>query len=111
MPIKITVSDRLRFKVAGTITNEAGVRQAFDFALLAKRLEADVLRERLAPGSTELLGDFMTSIVDGWAGVRDDDGADLPFSADAFAQLLRIPGLGAMAMEAYVLEVGARAKN
>jgi hypothetical protein len=111
MPIKINVGDRIRFKVVGRLRNEAGAEESFDFTLAARRLEAQVLRDRLAPNQTETVDEFLLSVVDGWAGVRDDANAEVPFSPEALTQLLRIPGLGRLAFEAYVIETGARAKN
>lgn len=111
MPIRINVADRVKFKVAGSITNEAGARDAFEFSLIARRLDAEALRQRLAPGSGELVSDFLADIVSGWSGVRDDAGAEIPFGDDALRQLLRIPGLANIAMQAYTEEALARGKN
>lgn len=108
MSIKITVSDTVRFKVAGTIADASGP-QPFDFSLVARRLDAEQLRVRLDDSDTSIV-DFLAEVVTGWQGVKGDAG-ELPYSPDALRQLLQIPGLAALSMRSYLADVGAKAKN
>lgn len=109
MAIKITVSDKVRVKVAGTIADAAGP-QPFEFSFLAKRLNADELRGRLDESNETTVSAFLAELIDGWAGVRGDSG-DIPYSADALQQLLLIPGLAMLMFRQYLTDCGARAKN
>lgn len=51
-------------------------------------------------------------VLAGWAGVVDDEGEDVAFTATSKAQLLNIPGLAGSIIEAYFESVaGRKAKN
>ena len=50
-------------------------------------------------------------VAQGWAGVQGAEGSALPFSPEAFAQMLNLPGLEQLAFDAYLVQQGARAKN
>ena len=51
-------------------------------------------------------------VLAGWAGVVDDDGEEVAFTAASKAQLLNIPGLAGSIVEAYFESVaGRKAKN
>lgn len=109
MAIKITVSDLVKVKCAGTIADERGP-QPFEFAYTARRLDADALRARIGDDNDEPIADFLGEVIVGWSGVRGDDG-EIPYSREALAQLLRITGVGAVMLRAYLDHVGAKAKN
>jgi hypothetical protein len=108
MSIKITVSDTVKFKVSGTIANENGPTP-FDFTLLAKRLDTDELKTRLEDSEASI-ADFLVEVVTGWSGVKGDEG-ELPYTEAGLRQLLKIPGLAALALRAYFEDCGAKAKN
>ena len=109
MAIKITISDTVKVKVAGTIADASGP-QPFDFTFTAKRLDADTLRERLAPDSDEKMADFLRSVILGWQGVKGDDG-EVAFTPESLAQLLKIAGLAQLMFLQYVVDCGAKRKN
>lgn len=119
MPIIITVSPTVRFKVEGVETSEDGTPVPFDFSLTADRLaqSTDVAAMRAeanrleAAGSATPITDVMLTKLKGWAGPKTAEGVDVPFSTDAVRQLLNRPGIAALAYNAYVEAVGARAKN
>jgi hypothetical protein len=51
-------------------------------------------------------------VLAGWAGVVDDEGEEVAFTAASKAQLLNIPGLAGSIIEAYFESVsGRKAKN
>jgi hypothetical protein len=51
-------------------------------------------------------------VLAGWAGVVDDEGEEVAFTAASKAQLLNIPGLAGSIVEAYFESVsGRKAKN
>ena len=108
MPIKLTVSDTVRVKVAGTI-NDATGPQPFDFHIVCKRLDVETLKERLTSES-ETVADFLASVITNWQGVKGDQG-EVPYSEASLRDLLKIPGLSGVALSAYVSDCGARAKN
>lgn len=108
MALKIVISPRVKFKVAGKFADEAGNDQPFDFTLTAKRLNADEVGEK--SGSIPLR-EFVREVAEDWSGVNDETGAAIPFSADALDSLLRLPGVALLAFRAYVDHNGAREKN
>ena len=110
MAIKIVVSPTLKFKVRGTIKDEAGIDQPFDFHLTARRLDAEQIQAKLRDGETSVV-DFMLGVVEDWSGVKDADDKALPFSEAAYRELARIPGVAQVAFRTYLLESGAKEKN
>lgn len=111
MAIKILVSDRTKFKVKGTIKDEAGADQPFDFSLTCKRLDADQIQAKLRGESDASVTDFLADVVEGWAGVKDADDKPMDFDEDHFRALCRIPGIAGLAFRTYLVEVGAKEKN
>ena len=111
MAIKIIISDTVGIKVKGTINDAAGTAQPFDFSLTCRRLHADEIQDKLQSESDASIADFLATLITGWSGVRDADDKPMPYSAEAFAQLCRIPGVAGMAFRTYLSEVGAKEKN
>ena len=109
MSIRIQVSDIVRCTVKGTIADENGTPQPFDFAFLARRLDAEQLADTL--NSDARIADFLAGIVTGWSGVKGADNDAVPYSEGALRQLLLIPGLARLMLAAYVADCGAKAKN
>ena len=87
MAIKIIVSNKLKFKVKGTIKDEEGRDQPFDFTLTCTRLDQDQIKAKLGPNADD------TSVV------------------DFMLELCRIPGVSVVAFRTYLAEVGAKEKN
>lgn len=110
MAIKITVSDRVTFTVKGTIADELGAAQGFEFQLTARRLDADQQQAALQDQGKKIDA-FMADIVVGWKKVVDDAGAEVPFSPEALAQFFKIPGIAALSFARYLVESGAKEKN
>jgi hypothetical protein len=111
MGIKIVVSNLVKIKVRGTIKDEAGTDQPFDFSLTCRRLDADQIKTKLSDNSEASVSDFMLEVIEDWAGVRDADDKPLPFSESAWGQLCKIPGVSLVAFRTYLSEVGAKEKN
>jgi hypothetical protein len=76
-----------------------------------KRLADSRLKEILSSESgTDL--QFAHEVVIGWAGVKDEENADIPFSTAALTELLDIPGLAAAIAKTYIESIaGVKAKN
>lgn len=114
MAIKITISDRIQFKVAGTTTTETGAQEAFEFHLTARRLLQDELSRRLpeVAEGREPVDDFLASVLEGWRGVLDDEGQPVPFTPEGLRALFNhVPGSAGLALAAYLEHVRAKAKN
>lgn len=109
MAIKITVSNKVGFKVKGSINNEAGVAEPFEFSVIADRLTTEEI-QLISQGSDSLI-DFLASVITDWKGVKDEDGAPVPYSEDALRQLCKIPGAAGVIFSTYFAEAGAKAKN
>lgn len=111
MSIKITVANKVGIKVKGSLNNEAGAPQPFDFSLTCHRLDADQLTLRLKEESEQSLIDFMLGVVEDWAGVRDADDKPMPYSEANYRALCKIPGVAGLAFRTYLRDVGAQEKN
>ena len=109
MAISLTLSSKVRFKVKGSINDEAGIAQPFDFSLTCIRHDADQVQAKLESDGS--IVDFLTDVVEDWSGVRDADKAVVPYSADALRALCKIPGVARLTFNAYLVEVGAKEKN
>lgn len=111
MAIKIQISDKVGFKVKGTINDAAGIAQPFDFGLTCTRLETDQIQAKLKSESESSYVEFMLSVILDWSGVRSAEDTTLPYSDDHFRELCKIPGVSALAFRTYLQEVGAKEKN
>jgi hypothetical protein len=111
MGISIVISNRVKFKVQGTIKSESGVDKPFDFYLICRRLDQEQLAAKFSDNPELSLTDYMLEIIEDWQGVRDGNEQQLPFSEDAWRQLCKIPGMAAVASRTYHAEIGAKEKN
>lgn len=111
MSIEIEISDTVGFKVKGSYNNNKGQPVNFEFMLEAKRLEQDELKSAINDEGGTLLIDFMVDVITGWSGVKDKEGASVPYSEEAFRKLCRIHGMARTAFHAYLSEVGVKEKN
>lgn len=111
MAIKIIVSNTVKFKVRGTIKDDAGIDQPFDFHLTCMRLDQDQVNDRLRADRDAPIVDFLATVIEDWQGVRDGEDRPLPYCDDALRQLCRIPGLPRVMLSTYLHEIGAKEKN
>jgi len=109
MALSILISDRVKFKVSGTINDENGTAQPFDFSLVCKRLDADTIQTKLAEDGSMI--DFLKEVTEDWSGVRGEENKPIPYSADALATVFKIPGIAALSFKAYLSQVGGKEKN
>lgn len=111
MAIKITVSSRVKFKVRGTVKDEAGADVPFDFSLTCRRLDMDALQAKMRERGDAPVSEFLLDVIEDWQGVKDADDKPLAWSDDAWRALCQIPGVGMLAYKTYLSEVGAKEKN
>lgn len=111
MAIKLVISNRLKFKVRGTIKDEAGIDQPFDFSLICARLDTDQIQTKIKSDSEVSVLDFMVDVIEDWSGVRDEEDQPLAYSEENFRRLCKIAGVGMVAYRTYMAEVGAKEKN
>lgn len=111
MAIKIVVSDKVGFKVKGSINNESGVAEPFEFSVTATRLDTEAIEQAVRFDTGGGLIDFLVGVMTDWKGVKDEEGVPVPYSDEALRQLCKIPGLAGVVFQAYFAEVGAKAKN
>jgi hypothetical protein len=111
MAIKITVSNRVKFKVRGTVKDESGADIPFDFTLTCRRLDMDALQAKLRDRGDAPVSEFLLDVVEDWSGVKDADDKPLPWSEDAWRALCQIPGVALLAYRTYLVEAGAKEKN
>lgn len=107
--IQLHIGNTVGFTVKGSYCNEEGKPQKFAFMLKAKRLLQEEMSQFFAKdgkNSETSVTDFLQGIVQGWSGVQDEQGQPAPFSAEALAQLLALPGMPSLILSAYVANVG-----
>ena len=112
MAIKIVISDIVGFKVEGTINDEKGAPQPFNFTLTATRMSWAKFQEKMKEEGERPILEFLEQIIIDWGGVRDENDAPIKYSVQALRSLCEtIPGVAALAYHTYIREIGAKAKN
>ena len=121
MAIKFKIGNRVGFKIKGVVNDAEGKEEAFDFDILdAHRLDEAALNaaqialveDAAKTGNHAAIADQLAAVFTNWAGVRDEDGAQIPYSEDALRALLKsYRGLGLMVWRTYCQESGAKEKN
>lgn len=112
MAISIKVSNKVKFKVQGQIRDDAGVNQPFDFTLTCIRLTKEQINAKIREQSDAPVLDFLSEVIEDWAGVRDGDGGALEYSDAALRSLCEaVAGMEGLILRAYIAEVGAKEKN
>lgn len=111
MAFVLEVSQRVQFQVAGTLRDERGEPQPFDFTLTCRRLSTDAYRDAVNGKRDADLVNELLSWIESWDGIKDASGQNVPFNEDAARQLLGIPGMAALIFTTYGQEAGAKAKN
>lgn len=110
---KIAVSDKVLVTVEGKTSNETGRTTPFKFQILCKRLPAPELAVELED-KDESVASMMTKLVLGWEDQRlvlEEDGTPAEFGAEALEALLEIAGMPMQCLNAYLRDVGVKAKN
>lgn len=110
MAIKIEISDKIKFKVAGTRNTETTIGEEFEFKLVGNNYDTDTLKERLSD-KEETKEAFLLKEISAWSDVKDKAGLDVPFSRDAFERFLKPVGLTDLVFHTYLSEIGVKAKN
>jgi len=113
MAISIVIGNKVGFKVKGSINDENGAAQAFDFGLRCKRLEVDDIDGFFGGDYAEpKVIEFLVSVIESWIDVKDASKAQVPYAEDILRQLCKdYPGLSYLTFKAYREEVGVKAKN
>lgn len=111
MPFQIKPLKTLRVSVAGTLPGDRETcAQKFSFELICKRLSQTEIDEALS-SKTESVKDFLNKVAQDWEGVQDEKGQPLVFDANTFNAVLDEPGLRTICFNAYMQEIGAKAKG
>ena len=122
MAIKITISDKVGFKVKGASNDIDGTEQDFDFGLTAKRLSESALNDIQSTliadaaktgNHSAVISRLADHIITNWGNdVRDDAGSPIPYTPESFTALCQAyKGLGLLIWHTYLANVGAKAKN
>lgn len=108
MPIRIEVSDKLRFPVRLVAVDETGAeRTALSMQVLARRVPLEQVR-----GDTERsVGEFLRDVVLDCSGVLDTDGKPVSYSPQVLDELLACDGVAAAIFHAYLAHAAPRLKN
>ncbi len=91
-----------------------GKTQTSDFLAEFKRLPQSRLDEIYRTAQTETIDDeaFIEEVLLGWSGIKDADGADVPFNGTNRRVLCDLPGMRAALVEAFFQSIrGAPRKN
>lgn len=101
--------NKLAVKVKGTLPDEAGKPEHFDFKLHCIRLSQDEIDDvRQENGGVKA---FVRSVTEGWDTVLDEAGQAVQFSADGLEELIDHAGMPLLILRCYMEQVGATAKN
>lgn len=115
MAFVLSQSPSYTWPVEIQIANDGGQHEKFTFDAEFKRLPSERVKEVLYPSEgTKSPSDeeFCREIVLGWSGIKDDKGADVPFSQDALEKLLKIHPAPAMIVKAWIGSISeAKEKN
>jgi len=110
MAFKLVKRNKISVAVKGTLPDEEGKPVHFDFKLHCKRLSQDEIDSAIKSRTGEIKG-FIREVAQGWEGVLDEVGAQVPFSEEILDEMINEPGIPVMIMQAYLEQVSATAKN
>lgn len=110
MAIQIVIGNHAKFKVEGTIKDEKGADVPFSFHLKCRRLPADDIAAAIDAVDGNFV-EFLVSVVEDWDDVKNAEKQPIPYAESELRELCKLPGLARLAFNAYVTNVGAKAKN
>jgi hypothetical protein len=109
MAIKLVKRNKLAVTVKGTLPDENGKPEHFDFKLHCERLSQDEIDNvRQENGGVKA---FIRRVVEGWDAVLDEAGQSVPFSTNGLEELIDYAGMPLLVLRCYMEQVGAAAKN
>lgn len=112
MAFKLAIANTVKVPVKLTLNN-GGKVAVFAFSVTADRLDQDQIKARLGDGEA-LISEFLTEIIHDWSGqtlVIDDADKPAEFGPEALEMMLGTAGVSAVIYNAYLKELGAKAKN
>lgn len=112
MAFKLAVENVVKVPVKLTLNN-SGKIASFSFSITAVRLDQEQIKARLGDGEA-LISEFLTEVITGWNGqtlVIDEDDKPAEFDPEALALMLGTTGVSVVIYNAYLKELGAKAKN
>lgn len=104
---RLAVGDKIEFPVHLRLKDVAGDKD-FKFHLIARRIDADELREQITPGTPggdRDVSDVLKSLVEGWRGQRlviGEDEQPAEFGPEAFGAMLQVTGAAQLIYQAYL---------
>jgi hypothetical protein len=114
MAFVLKQSDTYTWPVTFDVPVDGGRHQRQTFDGEFRRLSQSRIREigqQIESGETTD-ADLATEVLQGWSGITDDNGKDVPFSQAALQQLLDVPMLATAIVTAYFSSLqGAKRKN
>lgn len=109
MALKLIKRNKLAVTVKGTLPDENGKPEHFDFKLHCERLSQDEIDDvRQENGGVKA---FIRRVAQGWETVLDESGKAVQFSADGLDELIDYAGMPMLILRCYMEQVGAAAKN
>lgn len=112
MAFKLAIANVVKVPVKLTLNN-GGKIAAFAFSVTADRLDQDQIKTSLGDGEA-LISEFLTEVVHDWHGqtlVIDENDKPADFGPEALEMMLSTAGVSMVIFNAYLKEVGAKAKN
>lgn len=110
--MKLVIDDTVQVPVKFE-TNNNGKGKSFNFNLTCNRLSQQEISE-IIKDDDALVVDVLKDIVIGWQNqnlVVDEDNKPCAFSVESFEMMLSLKGIGIVAWQSYLKEVGAKIKN
>ena len=113
MAFKLAIGNKVGIKVEGEYSDAAGAVKPYSLVLECDRLSAEEIEaEQTKEGGT--FAGFFAAHTSGWRDqtlVLGDDDKPAPYSAEALACAMAVPGFAVAAYQAYLAQVGVRQKN
>lgn len=109
MAFKLVKRNKLAVTVKGTLPDQKGKPEHFDFKLHCERLSQDEIDNiRQENGGVK---ELIRRVAEGWDAVLDEAGQPVPFSTDGLEELIDYAGMPLLVLRSYMEQVGAAAKN
>lgn len=110
MSVLIEIDDLVRFPVTGNIVDATGQSTDFEFEVDMRRLAQEEFDKECAGQFVDTHAKVVRE-ARGWSGVMSREGEAVPFTAQALARFLKIPGMANLIWVAYCSHAGVQAKN
>lgn len=112
MAYKLAISNIVEVPINFTLRTGAG-EQPFEITLVCDRIDREKVKE-VFESKDQTAIDVLVNVTRGWKDqtlILDDTDQPAAFTSEAFAELLKVPGVAVVALNSYFGEISAKRKN